>query len=46
MARPVVASDPAGNFVVVWESWGSQGTDTSGSSIQARRFDSSGTRAG
>jgi hypothetical protein len=46
MARPVVASDPAGNFVVVWESWGSQGTDTSGSSIQARRFDSSGTPQG
>jgi hypothetical protein len=35
---PAVAVDGAGNFVVVWESYGSGGTDTDYSSIQARRF--------
>ena len=43
---PSVASDPAGNFVVVWESSGSSGGDSSGSSIQARRFDAAGNPQG
>src|SRR5438270_771150 len=36
-AGPVLAVDPAGNFVVVWQSNGSSGGDTSGYSIQPRR---------
>src|SRR5207302_1035718 len=44
--RPTVAGDGAGNFVVVWESDGSAGSDTSGYSIQAQRYDSSGTPVG
>jgi hypothetical protein len=39
---PVVAADLGGNFVVVWESYGSFGTDHSYTSIQARRFSASG----
>ncbi|MBZ0113903.1 MAG: hypothetical protein K8J08_15680 [Thermoanaerobaculia bacterium] len=35
---PAVAVDPEGNFVVAWTSNGSSGSDTSGSSLQARRF--------
>lgn len=38
--------DDEGNFVVVFESWGSAGTDTIYSSIQVRRFDSSGNPVG
>ncbi len=34
-----VAIDGKGNFVIVWESFGSTGTDTSLSSIQAQRYD-------
>ena len=41
--NPAVALDGVGNFVVVWRSDGSTGGDTSGSSIQARRYDSAGT---
>src|SRR5262249_8372994 len=37
-----VASDSSGNFVVVWESYGSVGGDVSGSSIQGQRYDASG----
>jgi len=44
--RPGVAADPRGNFVVVWDSWGSYGTDTSYSSIQGQRYDASGTPVG
>jgi hypothetical protein len=44
--RPAVASDPAGNFVVVWQSYGSNGTDTSSFSIQGQRYDSDGAAAG
>lgn len=40
--RPAVATDLEGNFVVVWESWGSFGTDQEGYSIQTRRFSSVG----
>ena len=43
---PVVASDGAGNFVVMWQSYGSAGSDTSGPSIQGQRFDSTGTPQG
>jgi hypothetical protein len=35
---PSVAMDPDGAFVVVWQSYGSGGTDTSGRSIQGQRF--------
>lgn len=42
-----VAADPAsGEFVVVWTSYGSFGADDSFSSVQARRFDASGTPLG
>src|SRR6187401_288468 len=43
---PVVGSDGAGGFVVVWTSNGSADSDTDSSSIQARRFDSNGTPLG
>lgn len=33
-----VAVDPSGDFVVVWSSEGSAGTDSSGLSVQAQRF--------
>ncbi|MEO8275629.1 MAG: hypothetical protein ABI639_05375 [Thermoanaerobaculia bacterium] len=45
-SEPRVASDAQGNFVVVWESTGSAGDDTSSHSIQARRFDVAGTPVG
>jgi len=44
--RPAVAVDGQGNFVVVWDSWCSHGTDTDGLSIQGQRYDASGTPAG
>jgi hypothetical protein len=44
--RPAVAVDPMGNFVVAWQGYGSPGTDTSGYSIQARRFDATGAPLG
>lgn len=43
---PALAVGPEGDFVVVWESIGSYGTDTSGDSIQAQRYDDSGTPVG
>lgn len=43
---PDVASDSAGNFVVVWQSNGSTGGDTWYSSIQVRRFRADGTPLG
>ena len=36
--RPAVAMDADGDFVVVWQSYGSSGNDTSNSSIQGQRF--------
>jgi hypothetical protein len=42
----VVASDAAGNFVVVWESNGSAGTDTDSTSIQGQRYDAGGAPVG
>jgi hypothetical protein len=41
-----VAATPAGGFVVVWHSYGSPGVDTSGASIQGRRFAASGLPVG
>jgi hypothetical protein len=41
-----VAADAAGNFVVVWRSYGSVGTDTFLASIQGQRYDSSGAALG
>ncbi len=43
---PAVASDAAGNFVVVWESYGSVGPDSSSRSIQGQRFSSDGAPVG
>jgi hypothetical protein len=44
--QAAVASDTQGNFVVVWRSFGSQGTDTLGSSIQGQRYDATGASVG
>ena len=44
--RPVIAMDGVGNFVVLWASLGSAGSDTSEYSIQGRRFASNGTPLG
>jgi hypothetical protein len=41
-----VGFDADGNFVVVWHSFGSTGTDTSGFSIQGQRYDAAGTVVG
>ncbi len=41
-----VASDARGDFVIVWQSLGGSGTDPSGWSIQAQRFNASGTPRG
>lgn len=43
---PSVAGDADGDSVVVWQSYGSSGADTSDSSIQGRRFASDGTAQG
>lgn len=44
--RSAVAAAPAGDFVVAWSSNGSAGSDTSGYSIQARRYDANGAPVG
>jgi hypothetical protein len=44
--NPAVAIDSDGDFVIVWQSEGSAGSDNSLNSIQARRFDSSGVALG
>jgi len=44
--RPSVAVDGDGYFVVVWESSGSAGSDSSSSSIQGQLYDSSGNLIG
>ncbi len=44
--NPSVALDADGDFVVVWESVGSAGTDSSSFSIQGQRYASSGSSAG
>jgi hypothetical protein len=43
---PTVSADSAGNFVVVWQSFGSDGTDSDSSSIRGRRFAASGLPLG
>jgi len=40
---PSVAIDPLGNFVAVWQSTGSFGDDSSTHSVQAQRYNASGT---
>jgi hypothetical protein len=45
-AHPQVGADSLGNFVVVWTSYGSTGSDTSQTSIAGRRFDSTGAPLG
>ncbi len=44
--RPMVSREDNGDFVVVWQSGGSSGTDTSNLSIQGQRYASDGTTAG
>ncbi len=41
-----VAVEDNGDFVVVWQSYGSSGSDTSDSSIQGQRYDSAGSPQG
>ncbi len=41
-----VVSDPLGGFVVVWDSFGSAGTDSDGWSVHARRYDALGDPTG
>jgi len=43
---PSVTAAPGGEFVVVWASSGSSGTDTSSSSIQGQRYASNGSTQG
>lgn len=43
---PEVSLDTQGNFVVVWQSTGSYGTDSDWESIQAQRYDDTGAPAG
>ena len=43
---PAVAADASGNFVVVWQSDGSAGSDNSFHSIQGQRYDASGNTVG
>jgi hypothetical protein len=44
--EPSVAIDADGDFVVVWESKGSAGSDSSGFSIQGQRYDAGGNTVG
>ncbi len=43
---PSVTAGGSGSFVVVWSSAGSEGSDSSNSSVQGQRFDSAGAPAG
>ena len=43
---PSVASDADGDFVVVWESTGSSGSDTSSTSVQGQRYAAGGAPLG
>lgn len=43
---PDVAMAPDGSFIVVWESTGADGVDTSGSEILAKRFAADGSPVG
>jgi hypothetical protein len=44
--RPSVATDDDGDFVVVWDSYGSFGTDTTSVSAQGQRYASDGSLRG
>jgi len=44
--HPAVAMDAGGNFVVVWQSVGSEASDETGNSVQARRFAPEGSPLG
>ena len=44
--RPSVSFDDSGGYVIVWESDGSNGTDSSGWSVLGQRFSSNGTAIG
>ncbi|GAB5522099.1 MAG: hypothetical protein RhofKO_43500 [Rhodothermales bacterium] len=41
--NPAVAMNASGTYVIVWESNGSDGTDTDGRSIQAQHYNADGT---
>lgn len=43
---PAVAADGEGGFLVLWQSFGSSGSDTSGFSIQGRRYGPDGVPLG
>ena len=43
---PAVSLDPQGNFVVVWDSLGSNGGDTDRRSVQGQRYNSEGSPLG
>jgi hypothetical protein len=43
---PAIAQDGVGGFVVVWQSEGSSGTDTSGWSVQGQRYTANGSPLG
>jgi hypothetical protein len=45
-AFPAVALDSDGDFVVVWQSFGSSGSDTNSDSIQGQRYNAAGTPQG
>ena len=45
-ATPFVAAEPDGDFVVVWRSDGSSGSDASSFSVQGQRYDSAGSALG
>jgi hypothetical protein len=44
--NPTIALDSDGDFVVVWQSFGSSGGDTASDSIQGQRYNSAGTAQG
>ncbi len=43
---PAIATDADGDFVVVWESTGSSGSDTLGNSVQGQRYSAAGATQG
>ncbi|MDQ1348589.1 MAG: hypothetical protein QG573_1964, partial [Acidobacteriota bacterium] len=44
--RPAIASDADGDFVIVWDSFGASGGDTSSYSVQGRRYSAAGVPQG
>src|SRR5438445_9737509 len=43
---PAITSDPSGNFVVVWESYGDAGSDGFVFSVQGQRYNANGSPLG